>query len=438
MDLKVGYVCDRGSNPKRPVNEDCYLAIPERGLFAVFDGVGGGQAGEVASQTASETIRESLAHDAADSSPELIRRTIEFANRDVYELAGSNPSYRRMATTVALVKLNDHCATIAHVGDSRVYRFENGRLHRETIDHTDVDDELRAGLITPEEAAMRADRNVINRALGIQPEVEVEIKTIPISDGVRLLLCTDGIYRHLSDEELASVLSRISDPQQAANELKRLVYRRGADDNFTAIVVQVGRAAVTSHAFERRQSAANSKTSANSDTVKRGRIEVELTSTSSEKARLESRWHENRDRASRRAIWLLLMLVLIACAFYAGLRASDYFREHAAKQRNDPLQAVRAQFERGQYQSAAAALISIVQREPQNAEAYYLLGRAQLEQHQYAQAANSFEQAAMIKPTMYEAMLEAAAAYEAAGNKAKAIEALARYNEQYLKANTQR
>jgi serine/threonine protein phosphatase PrpC len=438
MDLKVGYVCDRGSNPKRPINEDCYLVIPERGLFAVFDGVGGGQAGEIASQTASETIKESLAHGAANSSADLIRRTIELANRDIYELAESNPSYRKMATTVALVKLDDHRAIIAHVGDSRVYRFENGRLHRETIDHTDVDDQLRAGLITPEEAARRADRNIINRALGIQPEVEVEIKTIPIGEGTRFLLCTDGISRHLSDEELARVLGRVADPQLAANELKRLVYWRGAEDNFTAIVVQVGGTARSANSSEREQSA-NSEIGA----ARRARIEVDFSGA----RQLRGRPPEAPQsvKLHRRAIYFLLAMVLVALAFYAGLRASDYlavcntYRERAAKQsalgdKNDPLEAARAQFDRGQYQSAAAALASILQREPKNAEAYYLLGRVQLEQHQYSQAANSFEQAATVEPKMYEAMLEAAAAYEAAGNKAKAIEALAHYNEQRLKA----
>ena len=102
MDLKVGYVCDRGLSPKRPVNQDRFLAIPERGLFAVFDGVGGQRAGEVASQTAAETIEEALTHNSADgSSVELIRRAIDFANRDVFELAESDPAYKTMATTVA-------------------------------------------------------------------------------------------------------------------------------------------------------------------------------------------------------------------------------------------------------------------------------------------------------------------------------------------------
>src|SRR5580765_1235538 len=102
MDLKVGYVCDRGLSPKRPVNQDRYLARPERGLFAVFDGVGGQRAGEVASETAAETIEESLAQITAGSSVDFIRRAIQFANRDIFEMAESDPAYKTMATTVAL------------------------------------------------------------------------------------------------------------------------------------------------------------------------------------------------------------------------------------------------------------------------------------------------------------------------------------------------
>src|SRR5678815_1987069 len=104
MDLKVGYVCDRGLSPKRPVNQDRFLVIPKRGLFAVFDGVGGQRAGEVASQTAAETIEEAITHSSAGgASVELIRRAVDFASCDVLEVAESDPAYKPMATMVALI-----------------------------------------------------------------------------------------------------------------------------------------------------------------------------------------------------------------------------------------------------------------------------------------------------------------------------------------------
>src|SRR5262249_55094650 len=153
--------------------------------------------------------------------------------------AESEPSYKTMATTVALVLVDGGEATIAHVGDSRVYRLENGSLFRETIDHTDLDDGIRAGNISAEQAALHPDDHTINRALGADPEVDVEIKTISLSGGDRLLLCTDGVYRHMTDDQIGDVLGRYKDPQRAADEFKRIVHQRGADDNLTAVVVHV-------------------------------------------------------------------------------------------------------------------------------------------------------------------------------------------------------
>src|SRR5215470_10719035 len=245
MDLKVGYVCDRGLSPKRPVNQDRFLSIPERGLFAVFDGVGGQRAGEVASQTAAETIEEAVTHNSTPPSLDLIRRAIIFANRDVFELAESDPAYKTMATTVALIHIDRTRVTVAHVGDSRVYRLENGHFSRETVDHTDLNDAIRAGRIGPDRVDEMSGGNIINRALGVESTVDVEIKTLQVNDGARFLLCSDGIYRHMSDDEIARVLAEYKDPQRAVEELKRIVHQRGADDNLTAVVVQLGRARQT-------------------------------------------------------------------------------------------------------------------------------------------------------------------------------------------------
>src|SRR6267142_6109643 len=175
MDLKVGYVCDRGLNPKRPVNQDRFLSIPEKGLFAVFDGVGGQRAGEVASQTAAETIEEAFNHPADGASVDVIRRAIDFANRDIFEMAENDPAFKTMATTVALIHIDGRQVTVAHVGDSRVYRLEDGRFHRETVDHTDLNDDISAVRLVREQAAELASRNIINRALGVDSVVEVEI-----------------------------------------------------------------------------------------------------------------------------------------------------------------------------------------------------------------------------------------------------------------------
>ncbi|MEN3334979.1 MAG: hypothetical protein V7641_4344 [Blastocatellia bacterium] len=451
MELKTGFVCDRGLNPKRPVNQDRYLAMPERGLFAVFDGVGGQRAGEVASETAAETIEESLAHITAASSAELIRRAIQFANRDIFEMAESDPAYKTMATTVALLYIDGDRATIAHVGDSRVYRLEEGRFSRETIDHTDYHDDLRAGISGGSQAGRR---NVINRALGVEAEVDVETKTMHIRDGMRFLLCSDGIYRHLSDEEIARVLAQFKDPQAAADELKRIVDERGADDNLTAIVVQVGRAkqsavlaiddplATPRNAAGRKARVAEAQPGA----PRGNRIEVNFGRPSRQPAAFDARPFERRaatdaapqienQRKSHWLIWSLIVLLLLGGAFYGGLRASDWKKTQTSDQatQNDPMKMGRAAFDQSNYTAAAAQFAAAVERDAQNPEAHYWLGRAQLEAGDYARAAASFETAVTRRPTLFDAYAQAAQAYELAGEKLKATQMLARGAEERRK-----
>lgn len=459
IDIKVGIVCDRGLNPKRPVNQDRYLSLPERGLFAVFDGVGGQRAGEVASQTAAETIEEAFANASYDSSSELIRRAIEFANRDIFELAESSPDYKSMATTVALIHIENDRATIAHVGDSRVYRLEDEHLTCETIDHTDLNDDLRSGRITRAQAARRADRNVINRALGVEPDVEVEMKTIQVGEGARFLICSDGIYKHAPDREISRVIASNDDPQSAADELKRIAYERGADDNLTAVVLKVGRARAgrkamaASGALDPRATGTRSLdrktaklTASESSGFGGSRFQVEFGSETETAQRqsidegytgrqlsspIINDEGEERSTLVRWIIYILLALVLLAAGFYAGLRASDSFRNSSsdAPVTNTEMARGREQFDRRNYQAAALEFDAMARREPQNAEARYWLGRAQLEQGEYAKAAESFEQAIRLQPELRDAYTQAAAAYEADGKTEKAERMLRQYAE---------
>lgn len=460
MDLKVGQICDRGLNPKRPVNQDRFLAIPEMGLFAVFDGVGGQRAGEVASQTAAETIEEALTHHSTNSSSsvELIRRAIEFANRDIFELAESDPAYKTMATTIALIHIDDRRVTVAHVGDSRVYRLEDGYFHRETVDHTDLNDDIRAGRIVREQAPDLASRNVINRALGVESKVEVETKSITVRDGARFLLCSDGIYRHMSDEEIARVLAENKDPQRAADELQRIVHQRGADDNLTAVVVQLGRARRASivgidDGLEGRKERATGARKAIAATRPGAGIQVDFgqrrvvepneSTRGLGQKRLEQpvEPHDTNERSSSRIVmYTLLVLVLVAGAFYGGLRAPDFMNKRLSisDPHADPLQAGREAFERSDYKAAAVEFEAVAKRDPSNASALYWLGRAALEQREYAAAARSFEDAIARQPLMYDAYVQQAAAYEAMGERAKAVAALSRYSEERRKTNAER
>ncbi len=458
MDIKVGVVCDRGLNPKRPVNQDNYLSVPEHGLFAVFDGVGGQRAGEVASRMAAETIEEALTNISVESSNELINRAIKFANRDIQETAESNPDYRTMATTVALIHLSGNQATIAHVGDSRVYRLEDGYFYRETIDHTDVNDDIRAG-ITPGHHNPKG--NVINRALGVEADVDVETKSVFIKDGTRLLLCSDGIYRHLADEEIARVLSQNKEPQEAADELKRIVHSRGADDNLTAVVVQLGRARISpvkgiddgiSNYLKKhtpstspvriKKSGRLSARQANAPSVNaapaaagRSRIEVDFGSQESAWGAPSGQSFEGGATSPklRLLIWILVLLVCTIGGFYAGLKMSDWRSASPsrapASDTASQIKSAREDFEKGNVAVATNALAGIVSREPQNAEARYWLGRAQLEQSEFAKARENFEEAIKQEPKRAEFYLYAAAAQRALGDKAKADNLLERYLE---------
>jgi protein phosphatase len=156
-------------------------------------------------------------------------------------MASENPRFSMMATTVVALHLDGYRATIGHVGDSRLYRLSpDGNLHRETEDHSIVEEEVRAGRMTPEQAANHPSKNVISRALGAEPAVEADMKVIEVEDGSAFLLCTDGITRHLGDNELRELLTSGRTPNDLCEEMKARCYQRGAEDNLTAVVVQVG------------------------------------------------------------------------------------------------------------------------------------------------------------------------------------------------------
>jgi len=241
LNVQAASVSDRGLSEKRPLNEDSFLADAKRRFFAVADGVGGAQAGEVASQTAVEVLDEAFRHQTVGVDVEdLMEIAIQRANSSIHRMSHEHPKLSMMATTIVALHLGDHVATIGHVGDSRLYRLTpDGTLHRETQDHSVVEEEVRAGRMTPEQAARHPSRNVISRALGAEEAVEVDLKTIEVQDGTSFLLCSDGITRHISDDEIRELLSRGGPLDAICQELKRRCYERGAEDNLTAVVVAV-------------------------------------------------------------------------------------------------------------------------------------------------------------------------------------------------------
>jgi len=250
--IDVGSISDRGLSEKRPLNEDSYLADAERGIFVVADGVGGAEAGEVASQTAVDVLNDAF-HKVKDGEDveDLMELAIQRANSSIHQMAQDNARFSMMATTLVALHIDGNRATIGHVGDSRLYRVTpDGQLHRETEDHSIVEEEVRAGRMTPEQAANHPSKNVISRALGAEDSVEADMKVIEVDDGSAFLLCTDGITRHIPDYELRDLLTSEGTPPQLCEEMKRRCYQRGAEDNLTAVIVQVGTPKFDRHALE--------------------------------------------------------------------------------------------------------------------------------------------------------------------------------------------
>ncbi len=243
MKLYSSAVTDRGLNEKRPLNEDSFLADSERGIFSVADGVGGAEAGEVASQTAIEVLDEAFRHRVEGADIEdLMELAIQRANQSIHQMAQEHAKFSMMATTIVALHVNGNIATIGHVGDSRLYRLTpNGQLLRETADHSVVEEEVRAGRMTVEQAANHPSKNVISRALGAEDDVEVDLKVIEVEEGTQFLLCSDGITRHIPDYELRHLLVTHDELPALCEELKRICYERGAEDNLTAVVVSLGK-----------------------------------------------------------------------------------------------------------------------------------------------------------------------------------------------------
>jgi serine/threonine protein phosphatase PrpC len=213
----------------RKANEDSLLVQPP--AFAVADGMGGHSAGDVASQTAVEALSQGLAGDRS------LAAAVKEANRRVFERARTSSELSGMGTTMTAVVAGDSRIEIAHVGDSRAYLFRDGRLQRLTQDHTVLDRMVRQGKLRPEEARNHPQRSVLERALGVEPDVRIDAQTIDARPGDRLLLCTDGLTGMLEEGRIRQILEAEADPAAAATRLVAEAVEAGGHDNVSVIVV---------------------------------------------------------------------------------------------------------------------------------------------------------------------------------------------------------
>jgi PPM family protein phosphatase len=234
--LRSGSATDVGR--VRSMNED--LAFEGPTLFAVADGMGGHAGGEVAARTAIDSLRSGFEH---SPSAEGLVEAVHEANHAVWNQGHSDPALRGMGTTLiatALVGTEDgDRLVVANVGDSRGYRLHKGELSQLTVDHSVAEELVARGELSENEAAVHPQRHILTRALGVDPEVDVDVWQLVPEEGDRFLLCSDGLSNEVAPEEIARVFTEMHDPRQAAEKLVSLANERGGNDNITAVVLDI-------------------------------------------------------------------------------------------------------------------------------------------------------------------------------------------------------
>ena len=248
--LEIVNVSDVGK--RRPHNEDSTLSDADTGLVILADGMGGYKAGEVASAIAVTTIHqeilnglEQLKQEKTPDNPSLtpeswvVKDAIISANSGIYRSAQKDPQCQGMGTTIVVVLFYNNFMTIGHVGDSRLYRLRGNEFMQITKDHSLIQELIDRGLYSPEEAAKNTPKNLVTRALGIEPDVSVDIGEHPVLPGDIYLLCSDGLNDMVDDEEIHLTLSKYSaNLVQAAEELVRLANAKGGKDNTSVILIR--------------------------------------------------------------------------------------------------------------------------------------------------------------------------------------------------------
>jgi PPM family protein phosphatase len=251
VQLDVGSRSDIGR--VRGNNEDICRVLPELKLFIVSDGMGGETHGELASALVGDSISAYCSENIEDPllpygealRPDLAPNTnrladaVRFANRRVYQAAVDNPELHGMGATVVTAWLEGARLSLVHVGDSRAYLLRGGILERLTTDHTVVAEQVRRGLIKPEEAHLSKMQNVLMRALGVQEQVGLEATERVLENDDVVLLCTDGLTRMVEDAEIGKTLLESTDAQMSADNLVALANEHGGEDNVSVIVVHI-------------------------------------------------------------------------------------------------------------------------------------------------------------------------------------------------------
>jgi PPM family protein phosphatase len=224
---------DTGRRRRR--NEDVYVADPP--IFAIADGMGGAKAGEIAAALAADALRET---GDGGSGEDAVVTLIQEANRRVYQRANEDAAASGMGTTMTVALLENGRVRIGHVGDSRAYLIRDGELSQLTDDHSLVGELVRSGKLTPEDAESHPQRSVITRALGTDPDVDVDTVTIETRSGDLFLLCSDGLYSMVGDDRILELVERNRrDLDRAAKALIAAANKGGGEDNITIVAFEI-------------------------------------------------------------------------------------------------------------------------------------------------------------------------------------------------------
>jgi PPM family protein phosphatase len=250
--LEVASATDAGTI--RSINEDSIAADGELGLLVLADGMGGYKAGSVASSLATGIVMDQLKRMLGELAPSpvrpfrlspeslVVKSAVEKANLAIYEAAQTNDKYTGMGTTVVLVLFHHGAATIAHVGDSRVYRLRQAHLELMTQDHSLLQEQLKMGLISPNETKGSHNRNLVSRALGVDPKVSVDISEHEVQPNDIYLLCSDGLNDMVDDPDIELAMSELrANLPLTASQLVQMANDNGGHDNISVLIAKVQR-----------------------------------------------------------------------------------------------------------------------------------------------------------------------------------------------------
>ena len=241
--MKIGYMTDRGR--RRPTNEDSLRACEDLSFFMLADGVGGNRSGEIASQSALDALEKFVRHNppewlgSRDEVFRYFRAAVNYVNQFIIKLSEAKPQYAGMATTLTFAYIREDEMFVANVGDSRVYLAHGDMIQQITDDHTYVNDLVKMGAITKDEAHLHARKNVITRAIGANANNEPDCFSVPVEKDDRILLCSDGLYDEVDDDTILATLVRSDDMKACASDLVMMANQSGGNDNISVICIDL-------------------------------------------------------------------------------------------------------------------------------------------------------------------------------------------------------